>query len=204
MINLYNKDCLPAMREMRDNEYQLAIIDPPYMDENKALQSNGPHRTKYNIKTLIKPDAEYFNELFRVSKNQIIWGGNYFSLPISRGWICWDKKEGGYNFSQFELAWTSFDMVAKIYRQSNHGGFVAKGIDKKIHVTQKPVGLYKYLLHNYAKEGDKILDTHFGSLSIGIACHDYGFDLDAYEIDKDYFEAAKKRLEIHQAQGKLF
>ena len=203
---IYNEDCLKAMKEMKDNQFDLAIVDPPYMNNNIGLQSNGIKRTKFHLETFIKPNKDYFKELFRVSKNQIIWGGNYFTndLPESRGWICWDKIEHGKNFSKFELAWTSFDKIAEIFRQNNHGGFVAKGINKKIHPTQKHIKLYEWLLMNYAKEGDKILDTHLGSGSIALACHNLGFDLTACELDKEYYNAAIKRIEQHKAQIRMF
>lgn len=147
------------------------------------------------------PTPEYFKELKRVSKNQIIWGGNYFPLPPTRGIVAWNKLQPWDNFSQFELAWTSFDCPAKLFSYSNTGG---SNLEKKIHPTQKPADLYKYLLHHFAKEGDKILDTHAGSFSIGIACHDYKFDLTACELDKDYYEAALKRFNNHKAQQVLF
>lgn len=150
-----------------------------------------------------KPKPEYFKEIFRISKNQIIWGGNYFTdnLQESRCWICWDKIQPWENFSQFELAWTSFDKPAAMYRYSNTGG---ANKEKKIHPTQKPVKLYEWLLRYYAKPGQKIFDSHFGSLSIGIACHNLGFELTACELDKEYYEAAKKRLQIHQMQKTIF
>lgn len=147
------------------------------------------------------PSAEYFNELFRISKNQIIWGGNYFDLPPTRGIICWDKMQPWENFSQFELAWTSFDKPAAMFKYSNTGGANA---EKKIHPTQKPVALYRWILSKCANPGEKIFDSHFGSLSIGIACHDLGFSLDACELDTDYYNAAKKRLTDHQKQLNLF
>jgi len=196
-INLYCEDCLPAMRKMVDNQYDLAIVDPPYGIGDKF---KGGETGKMNFNEVVRkgwdnvPNKEYFNQLFRISKNQIIWGGNYFDLPPTRCYLIWDKQiSEDFSLAMCEQAWTSFDKLAKIFRYNNH-----KYI--KFHPTQKPVALYKWLLKNYAKENDKILDTHFGSLSIGIACHDYGFDLDAYEIDKDYFEAGKKRLDTHKAQ----
>lgn len=149
------------------------------------------------------PNSEYFQHLFRVSKHQIIWGGNYFDeLPTTKAWIFWDKcVPEGVDFADGELAWTSGN---KTLRKCTipYSGFV--GSEGKIHPTQKPVALYKWLLTNYAKVGDKILDTHLGSGSIAIACHDYGYDLTATELDKDYFEAASKRLKQHQSQINLF
>jgi len=150
-----------------------------------------------------KPSPEYFKELFRISVNQIIWGGNYFGLPATRGIVCWDKVQPWENFSQWEMAWTSFDCPAAMFRFSNTGGNITK-FKKKIHPTEKPIELYKYLLLKFAKPGDKILDTHGGSMSIALACHDLGYDLDLFEIDEDYFKAGKERLERHQRQQTLF
>jgi site-specific DNA-methyltransferase (adenine-specific) len=150
-----------------------------------------------------KPSPEYFTELQRVSVNQIIFGGNYFDLGPTRCVICWDKVQPWTNFSQWEMAWTSFDSPAALFRYSNTGGNI-KAYDTKIHPTQKPTALYQWLLIRYAKPGDKILDTHLGSGSSAIAADIMGYDFTGYEIDKEYFEAAKKRLEIHQMQQKLF
>jgi site-specific DNA-methyltransferase (adenine-specific) len=147
-----------------------------------------------------KPKPNYFIELKRVSKNQIVWGGNYFDLPPTRGIVCWDKCQPWENFSQFELAWTSFDSPAALYRFSNTGG---ANLEKKIHPTQKPIALYKWLLTKYAKQGDKILDTHVGSASSLIACEDMGFEYVGFELDKDYYEAAQKRLKQFRSQLKL-
>jgi site-specific DNA-methyltransferase (adenine-specific) len=200
-INLYNVDCMEFMRDLPDNAYDLAIVDPPYgigedggkRRTRKSHRTNGKKRGWDNK----RPDIEYFKELGRVSANQIIWGGNYFAdlLLPSRGWIYWKKNMGG-DFSDGELAWTSFDRVLKEFEKRSESLF-------RIHPTQKPVALYKWLLSNYANEGDKILDTHGGSMSIAIACHDKGFDLDLCELDKDYFEAGKKRYLQHAAQLKL-
>ena len=151
----------------------------------------------------IRRKPSYFKQLFRVSKNQIIWGGNYFGLPPTRCFLVWDKGEGFYNrtYAECELAWTSFDLnTCKV----KHDPLANGDYKGKIHPTQKPVALYKWLLHNYAKEGDKILDTHLGSGSIAIACHDYNFDLTGCELDKEYFEAAMKRIAAHTAQIKMF
>jgi site-specific DNA-methyltransferase (adenine-specific) len=147
-----------------------------------------------------KPTAEYFEELRRVSKNQIIWGGNYFPLPPSRCVLCWDKKQPWENFSQWEMAWTSFDSPAALFGYSNTGGANA---ETKIHATQKPVALYKWLLTKYANIGNKILDTHVGSASSLIACYDMGFDAVGFELDKDYYEKSKQRLEDFMRQPKL-
>ena len=205
-MKISNECNMKLMSRYEDNHFDLAIVDPPYMNNNTGLKSNGIARTEYNLETFNKPKKDYFNELFRVSKNQIIWGGNYFTnnLPESRGWVCWDKIEHGKNFSKFELAWTSFDKITEIFRQNNHGGFVAKGVNKKIHPTQKHYRLYEWLLMNYAKEGDKILDTHLGSGSIAIASHNLKYDLTACELDKEYFDAAMKRIKRHQQQIQMF
>lgn len=147
------------------------------------------------------PSEEYFAELRRVSKNQVIWGGNYFPLPPTRGIIAWDKKQAWDNFSQFELAWTSFDCPAKLISVSSRGG---SNDIAKIHPTQKPIKLYQYVLEKFAKKDFKILDTHLGSGSIAIACHDYDFELTACELDTDYYNAAVKRIKNHIGQQKLF
>lgn len=146
------------------------------------------------------PGEEYFNELFRVSKHQIIWGGNYFNLPASRCIVCWDKLQPWENFSQFELAWTSFDKPAAMFKLSNTGG---RNSEKKIHETQKPVALYKWILSKYAQSGDKILDTHMGSQSSRIAAHDMGFDFWGSELDEEYFISGCERYRKHIAQLKL-
>ena len=148
-----------------------------------------------------KPSVEYFEQLFRVSKNQIIWGGNYFDLPPTRGFAVWNKNQPWDNFSQAEFAWTSFDCPAKLFTYSNRGG---SNEEKKIHPTQKNVALYKWLLIKYAKQGDKILDTHGGSFSSAIACHELGFDFTGIELDKEYFDNAIKRFKEQTAQTTLF
>jgi len=216
-IEFYNIDCVEFMKSKPDDYYDLAIVDPPYginapnMAATPAQRKNGNNRLnggsgKLKNRTLNTakiewdnaiPSDEYFAELKRVSKNQIIWGGNYFPLPPSRCIICWDKVQPWENFSQVELAWTSFDSPAQLYRYDNRTG-------DKIHPTQKPISLYRWVLQKYAKEGDKILDTHGGSMSIAIACDKEGFDLDICEIDEQYFEAAKKRYEIHKQQLTMF
>lgn len=209
-IRLYNSDCMEALKQMADNQYDLAIIDPPYgldlanmnMGAGKSKKASKIQNRKWKPKDWDKetPTIEYFKELFRVSKNQIIWGGNYFDLPPCKNYIIWDKEiPEGLSFADCEMAWTSFDKAPKMFRYSAY-------LDKasKFHPTQKPVAIYKWLLHKYAKQGDKILDTHLGSGSIAIACWDMGFDLDAYEIDKEYFDGAVKRLESHKKQLQLF
>ena len=211
MINLHNRDCMDAMKEMPDNYYDLAIVDPPYgkkpTRDNKGtggFNSSKNYDNKADIWD-VRPDPEYFKELFRVSKNQIIWGANYFieDLKSSNGFICWDKMNGENIFADFELAYSSFNSRAKIYRKQWIGSNANNGTPR-MHPTEKPIQLYEWLLMNYAKEGDKILDTHLGSGSIAIACHNLGYSLDGYEIDAEYYEAACKRLKQHAAQLTMF
>jgi len=194
-----NEDNMELMARYPDKYFDLAIVDPPYGID---INSSGTHfKQKYNVKDWDKntPNNEYFVELLRVSKNQIVWGGNYFldRLGNCKCFIIWDKKIAeDMSFAMCEMAWTSFKNGAKIYKTTAMQ-------QNRIHPTQKPVALYKWLLKNYAKEGDKILDTHLGSGSIAIACHDLGFDLTACELDTDYYNAAIKRLTDHQKQLKL-
>ena len=201
---IHNQDCLEAMKLMKDNQFDLAIVDPPYGIIASGGQKGGVSE-KYKNRAYtngsiddwdIKPNDRYFKELFRVSKNQVIWGGNYFDLPPTRGIIFWDKVQPFETYSKGELAWTSFTYPAKLFRYDNR----YKG---KIHPTQKPVKLYEWLLMNYAKEGDKILDTHLGSGSIAIACHNLGYDLTGFELDKEYYDNAIKRIKNHQSQLRL-
>lgn len=147
------------------------------------------------------PSPEYFKELFRVSKNQIIWGGNYFDLPPTRCVLCWNKLQPWENFSQWEMAWTSFDKPAGMFTKSNTGG---ANKETKIHPTQKPVDLYKWILRKYAMVGDRILDTHLGSGSIAIACHDLGFELTACEDKERYYKDTMMRIKKHQRQLSMF
>ena len=208
MITMLNMDCMEYMKTLPDKAFDLAIVDPPYGIGGDALHQNRLKKGSGKLKNRViqtmnsswdnnPPKQEYFNELFRVSKNQIIWGGNYFPLPPSRCIIVWDKVQPWENFSQVELAWTSFDSPAQLFKFDNRTG-------EKIHPCQKPVALYKWLLSRYAKPGDKILDTHGGSGSICIACHDLGFDLTWMELDADYYKAACERYKNHAAQRTLF
>ena len=206
MINLYNKDCMEAMKDMADNQYDLAIVDPPYGLErfkasdggnSKKIKSFGDKNKNWNN---IKPNKEFFNELFRVSKYQIIWGSNNFVLPTSEYFIIWQKSNAlDFSFAMVEQAWTNVKKPAKLFVNLH-----VHNKDKRIHPTQKPVKLYEWLLMNYAKKGYKILDTHLGSGSIAIACHNLGYDLDAYEIDKEYYEATIKRFNNHTSQKQLW
>lgn len=191
---------MDLMARYEDNYFDLAIVDPPYGIgyENGGRYFNKSQGKKWDKET---PDKIYFDELFRVSKNQIVWGGNYFDLPPTRCVLAWTKTVELQNrtYSEWEMAWTSFNTVARYY---NLKPFQRNGT--RIHPTQKPVKLYEWLLMNYAKDGDKILDTHLGSGSIAIACHNLGFELIACELDKEYYEAAIKILKEHQSQTRLF
>ena len=208
-IQLYNCDCMELLKKTPDNYYSLSICDPPYgisvnMNAGRKKDTKSKKRTikKWDNET---PSKEYFNELFRVSKNQIICGANYMTenLPISMGWIFWDKCVAeGCSFSDGELIWTSFNQSLK-KAVIPYSGFI--GMEgEKFHPTTKPIKLYKWLLDKYAKQGDKILDTHLGSMSIAIACHDYGFNLVGCELDKEYYEKGIERVKNHVSQQKLF
>ena len=212
MINITNEDNMDLMSRYEDNYFDLAIVDPPYgigVTKNKRLNNISNKDWDNEI-----PKKEYFEELKRVSKNQIIWGGNYFieHLSNTRCYLNWDKLNHSDTYADCEMAWTSFDKNAKIFKymwDGNRYGFIGaiKGVGKKsirMHPTQKPIALYEWLLMNYAKEGDKILDTHLGSGSIAIACHNLGYDLTACELDKEYYEAAMKRIEKHKQQLTMF
>ena len=204
-ISIYNCDCMELLKQTPDNYYSLALVDPPYgiginvsMGRRKGDKKSKYHKFAGNDNET--PTAEYFNELKRVSKNQIIWGGNYMieHLTSSPCWLMWDKGfSEDVTFAQFELAWTSFTSSAKKFDKH-------PSQQNRIHPTQKPTTLYKWILDKYAKQGDKILDTHLGSGSIAIACHDYGFELTACELDKDYYDSAIKRIKNHVSQQTLF
>jgi site-specific DNA-methyltransferase (adenine-specific) len=199
-IEITNEDNMLLMARYSDNYFDLAIVDPPYgIDINSSgrLGHYGGKGKKWDSDI---PNDIYFKELFRVSKNQIIWGGNYFYLPPTRCFLIWDKEQPeDVSFASCEFAWTSFNLSAKTFYKRPQNADV-----QRIHPTQKPVALYKWLLDKYAKQGDKILDTHLGSGSIAIACHDYGFDLTACELDKEYYDKAMQRINNHVAQLKLF
>ena len=213
-IQLFNDDCMTAMAKMPDKAYDLAIVDPPYgigADEKNSGEELKSKKSAalskdYGSQRWDKeaPKEEYFTELKRVSINQVVWGNNFFGLR--GGAIYWHKEVTMPTYSDGEIAYCSLLNSVKFFRYSWHGMIQEHMAHKeiRIHPTQKPVALYKWLLKNYAKPSDKILDTHGGSMSIAIACHDMGHDLDLYEIDKDYFEAGKKRLENHQRQQVLF
>ncbi len=214
---LHNCDNMDLMRGLPDGAFDLAIVDPPY-GINAPLMSGTPNDRKNGRARLNSgggklagralntasinwddaiPDAAYFKELFRVSKNQIIWGGNYFPLPPTRCVIAWDKCQPWENFSQIEVAWTSFDKPAALFKFDNRTG-------DKIHPTQKPIALYEWLLSRFANDGDKILDTHLGSGSIAIACQTLGFEFVGSEKDSGYFSDTTKRVKAAYQQVKLF
>jgi site-specific DNA-methyltransferase (adenine-specific) len=207
-MQITNEDNMAVMARYPDNYFDLAIVDPPY-GINMAMGHKGSEKrgdkNKYKSFAGLDnsiPNKEYFDELFRVSQNQIIWGANYMIefIKPSASWIVWDKKQPeDFSMAMGELAWTSINKPLKIYNKR-----VVNADTIRIHPTQKPVALYKWLLMNYAKPNDKILDTHLGSGSIAIACYDLGFDLTACELDTDYFNGAVKRLENHKLQLKIF
>ena len=201
----FNSDCLAAMREMDDNQFDLAIVDPPYgieRDGHNGVISSGWKKHEWKGRDNATPTADYFSQLKRVSVNQVVWGANYFTqfLPSSMGWICWYKGQEGLTMSDCELAYSSFNRATRhttVFRLE----LVKDGV---IHPTQKPVALYKWLLTNYAKPGDTILDTHMGSQSSRIAAYDLGFDYCGFELDEDYFKAGEERFARHIAQPNMF
>jgi site-specific DNA-methyltransferase (adenine-specific) len=213
-IKLYNADCMEVMKTFKDKQFDLAIVDPPYgigadkKNSKRELKSKKSAAISSDFGGQIWdsaiPTEEYFTELKRVSKKQIIWGANYFGL--AGGMLYWHKNVTMPTYSAGELAYLSWLQKIDFVNITWHGMLQEnmKNKEERIHPTQKPVQLYKWLLQNYAKDGDTILDTHFGSLSIGIACHDMKFDLTAIELDKDYYEQAKQRLINHQRQLTLF
>jgi len=212
MLTITNEDNMNLMSRYPDNYFDLAIVDPPYGIGESSAKIHTRHHSqkKYSIKDWDNepPSQDYFNELIRVSKNQIIWGANHFIERINKNsscWIVWDK-DGFGDQADCEIAWTSFKTAVRKYKYTWNGFRQEDMKNKEIrfHPTQKPAALYKWLLSNYAKEGDKILDTHLGSGSIAIACHDYGFDLTACELDKEYFDKAMQRINNHTAQIKMF
>jgi len=200
-VELIHDDCMKVMAGYPDNHFDLAIVDPPYGIGDKF---KGGKSGKMQFNEVVDkgwdviPDKQYFIELMRVSKNQIIWGGNYFELPATRCVIVWDKLiSEDFSLAMLELGWTSFDKLAKIYK-------LPTPKDGKIHPTQKPIKLYNWLLKNYAEKGQKILDTHLGSGSSAIAAHYFGCDFTGIEIDEDYYLAACKRYMDETAQQAMF
>ena len=202
-FGFYNMDCMDGMREIPDKYFELAIVDPPYgisinnnIGRRKGDEPSDYKKVKWDCEP---PNVEYFNELQRVSQNQIIWGANYFSMPPTKCFIVWRKPQisEGVSFSMLEYAWASFDETSKEWiGMSNE--------TDRIHPTQKPTALYEWLLTRYAKPNDKILDTHVGSASSLIACHKLGFEYMGFELDADYYKAATERLEAVKAQTSLF
>ena len=208
MIELHNIDCMEYMKGLDDNAFELAIVDPPYGIE-RFKKGFGKTRFKMDERTAnngiewdSKPKKDYWNELFRVSKNQIVWGANNFEMPPSEYFCIWNKKQTVDNFASAEYAWVSMGLKkpAKIFDYGIH----KHNHTVKIHPTQKPVKLYEWLLANYAKKGDRILDTHLGSGSSAIAAHYGGFDFVGCELDEDYYKAAKERFDRETAQVALF
>lgn len=215
-IELHNVDCLPFMKQCEDKQFDLAIVDPPYgigMDGTVGIgigkKKGFTKKKQYQQKNWDKavPSQEYFDELFRISKNQIVWGANYFTkqLPVIKNYIFWHKKGQSVDdkFNDGEMAYVSLGRTRMIDIWWNGVGVINSG-ETKIHPTQKPVKLYKWLLDTYAKSGDKIFDSHLGSGSIACACDELKFDLTACEIDKDYFDKANKRIEDNRRQQRLF
>tara|TARA_R100001443_G_scaffold49044_2_gene61420 strand:+ start:596 stop:1246 length:651 start_codon:yes stop_codon:yes gene_type:complete len=208
-INIHLGCSLEAMREMEDNQYTIAIVDPPYGLDKKSWQGGGlKGEGQYGNRAFFAhygkatgwdkaPSTEYFEQLMRVSQNQIIWGGNYFDLPPSRCIIAWDKVQPWTNFSQWEMAWTSFDKPAPLFKFDNR-------YSGKIHPTQKPIELYRWLLDKFVQPGETVLDTHLGSGSIACACYDAGISLDAWEIDAEYHKKTVERFNEYSRQIKLF
>ena len=201
-------DCMEYMKTRDDNTFDLAIVDPPYgVNLSGGRGTNGwsekvfwdKARNGWNTK---KPNQLYFTELLRVSNEAIIWGGNYFTtlLPESQCWIIWDKGQRNFSLADGEMAWTSFNKAMRIHTLSR----AAANRERKIHPTQKPVKLYKWLLQNYAKPGDKLFDSHSGSGSFRIAAHDLGFDLVSREVDSDYYRDNETRFQNHIKQSELF
>lgn len=204
--NLYNMDCMEGMKEIPDKYFELAIVDPPYgiginVNIGRRKRDKKSNYKHFAGKDKTIPNKDYFDDLFRISKNQIIWGGNYMTnfLYPSPCWLMWDKGfSEKVTFAQYELAWTSFSSPAKKYNYN-----AAKN-NNRIHPTQKPIALYKWLLKNYANPGDKILDTHVGSGSSIIACLDLGFEYMGFELDEDYFKLMQERINHHKRKIKLF
>ena len=206
MNNAYNMDCMDAMRKMPDKCFDLAVVDPPYGIEKGSHAAS--RLKKYGQLLMVndaKPTNEYFEQLFRVSENQIIFGYNHLSdmLPPTKEFIFWYKHQPIHTYSDGELAWTSFKRTAKCFDYPFFGGC---GADKdiRIHPTQKPVALYTWIFRQYAKPGDKILDTHLGSGSSRIAAYDAGLDFVGFEIDKEYFDKQEERFSAYSAQFSLF
>lgn len=204
-IEITNECNMELMARYPDNYFELAIVDPPYGIERfkkGSLRFDKSEKAKNGLEWDVKPSDEYFKELFRVSKNQIVWGANNFIMPPSEYFLIWNKMQTVDNFATAEYAWVSMGLKAPA-KMFNYGIHKHNHTDK-IHPTQKPIDLYKFILDKYAKQGDKILDTHLGSMSIAIACHDYGFELVGCELDKEYFDKGIERITNHVKQLTLF
>lgn len=206
-IELFNEDCMVVMERYPDKHFDLAIVDPPYgigADNHAGKKENGWIQWEKKDWDIEPPGIEYFIELKRVSKNQIVWGGNYMAdkLQASQCWLCWNKMQRGFSLADVELAWTSFNKAMRIFDMSR-GEALGKATSK-IHPTQKPVKLYEWLLMNFSKKGEKILDTHLGSGSSAIAAYYFGVDFVGCELDVDYYDAGRKRVERETAQTTLF
>jgi len=211
-MKITNEDNMELMARYQDNYFDLAIVDPPYggndaigLKDNTSKNKQATKRTNYNVFKNIAPSKKYFDELIRVSKNQIVWGVNFYNnYDLSGGRLVWDKK--GTAFGRAEMAYLSMTKSVNICEIIWNGMIQhdMKNKEHRIHPTQKPVKLYEWLLMNYAKKGDKILDTHLGSGSIALACHNLGYDLTACELDKEYYNAALKRINQHKAQIRMF
>lgn len=212
-INFFNVDCIEFMKSKPDKCYDLAIVDPPYgvniTGQFENANKKGSKSMFKQTKGIVKkgwdneiPTQEYFTELKRVSKNQVIWGGNYFLdyLGNTKCMLIWDKMNGTNNMADAELAWTSFDKAVRMFRMHHF----SSGYEQKIHLTQKPKQLYRWILLNFAESGMKILDTHGGSMTIAKACEIEGFDLDICEIDTEYFQAGVNAFNLHKRQQRLF
>lgn len=224
MSKFLNADCLDVMRQYPDDYFDLAIVDPPYFSGPEKRKYYGRKISPIGVQRLYGqtsewqiPNKNYFDELLRVSKNQIIWGVNYYDYSFGSGRIVWDKVNGQSSFSDCELAYCSFHNSVRLFRYMWNGMMQGKSIsaghiqqgnkslnEVRIHPTQKPVNLYIWILQNYASVGDKILDTHVGSASSLIACEELGFDYVGCELDKDTFDLAKERLKAYKMQVKLF
>jgi len=223
LSEVYLEDCTKALKRFNDNHFDLAIVDPPYgIGADKAQNNAAMQRIKAEGKSKAGrgwklyadtdwdneiPTIEYWEQLFRVSKNQIVWGGNYFTeyLPPSMGWIMWDKGQRDFSLADGELAWTSFNKALRIFEMSR-GKALAKNNEQggRFHPTQKPEMLYSWILQNYAKQGDLILDTHLGSGSSRIAAYKGGFNFIGFEIDPEYYEKQEKRFNDFKSQLRLF
>lgn len=204
---VYLMDCVAGLRHYPDNYFDLAVVDPPYgIEINMNMGRKKGQKKRHNEKDWDNsiPEDIYFKELFRVSKNQIIWGGNYFPLPLTKSWIFWDKNvPDGVSFADGELAWTSFDKTL-VKAKIDYSGFQGMDDGGKIHPTQKPVRLYDWIFMKYSKAGDLILDTHVGSQSSRIAADKAGLNFVGFEIDEEYFNAANKRFDNFKSQTRLF